>query len=656
MHLIRSFARILVVATLMSTLAGCPSLVRPPPPTPDNAAALSRAGDHAAAARMYEALADENPGPQRTDFLLRAAGAWLRAQSPESADRALAGLDAALAPAQSFERSLLQAQSALDRHQPSAAWAALAAAREPTAAPDADRYLALRERAAFATGRAVEGVRAQISRERWMSNPAMRAQSRATLLRELRDASEHGAKPEPQATQDTVVRGWLEIGDIAAAMARSPVAATPLVDAWRQRYPGHPANGPVRTELLGEPAPVGPAGTIAHVALLLPITGKQAGAAAAVQNGFFAAANRVPEAVRPAIRVYDTTVMSVADAISQANAEGAEFIVGPLARDELVAAADYASAHPPILALNFLPADHAPPGNFYQFALSPEDEARQVAQRILAHGMRRGVALAPAGDWGDRVVTAFNQELTAGGGELLASAGITSRADFSTPITGVLRINESRARARRLEALLGTSLAFEPRRRPDVQFIFAPAPAPIARLLRPQFRFHYAGETPPMFATSDAYDPHPTANADLEGLMFPDMPWMLGTGPLVREVRDSTRAEARDASQDVTPADAGAGTTAGAPLNSNVDGTGTAPDASAASAAAAPPALSRRGRLFAFGFDAYNLCAAIRNGGTPRIDGLTGHLTLGADGRVRRELDWARMRGGQPELIDHSGD
>ncbi|MGC2462102.1 MAG: penicillin-binding protein activator, partial [Steroidobacteraceae bacterium] len=67
----------------------------------------------------------------------------------------------------------------------------------------------------------------------------------------------------------------------------------------------------------------------------------------------------------------------------------------------------------PVLALNFLPADRPAPAGLYQFALSPQDEAQLVARRILADGHRRGVALVPRGDWGNRVIDAFARELTA---------------------------------------------------------------------------------------------------------------------------------------------------------------------------------------------------------------------------------------------------
>jgi outer membrane PBP1 activator LpoA protein len=255
--------------------------------------------------------------------------------------------------------------------------------------------------------------------------------------------------------------------------------------------------------------------------------------------------------------------MSAADAIARATQDGAQFIVGPLLRDEVNAVADFGGQRPPVLALNFLSADRSVPNGFYQFALSPEDEARQAARRILADGARRGIALVPEGDWGTRVLTAFKEEFEAGGGALVDTALFdATQTDYSQPITQVLRLTDSRARHKRLESVLGTKLQFEPRRRGDIGFIFAASQANIARLLRPQLKFHFAGGVP-TYATSDAFEPDPNANQDMDGLIFPDMPWMLGSN-LAEAVRASTRE-------------------------------------------AWPSGGPRRNRLFAFGFDAYKL-------------------------------------------------
>ena len=350
---------------------------------------------------------------------------------------------------------------------------------------------------------------------------------------------------------------------------------------------------------------------VPHIALLLPITGQTAAAALSVRDGFLTAFYQAPVSQRPQIRIYDTGETGIAETITRAIQDGAEFIVGPLTRPEITAAADYPNRRPSILALNFLPNDRPAPASFYQFALSPEDEARQVARRIIAEGHKSGVAFTPTNDWGSRVLAAFAQELQADGGTLISNSTYDPAvADYAQEITSTLRITDSEARRKRLESILGTRLQFESRRRGDIEFIFAASQTPASeRLLRPQLRFHFAGDIP-TYATSDAFDPDPRANQDLEGLMFPDMPWMLGS-----DLADAVREAARTAW---------------------------------------PTGAARRGRLFAFGFDAYRLAVALRSSPgttTVNIGGLTGHLALDTDRHVRRELGWAQVKGGEVKLL-----
>jgi uncharacterized protein len=66
-----------------------------------------------------------------------------------------------------------------------------------------------------------------------------------------------------------------------------------------------------------------------------------------------------------------------------------------------------------------------------------------------------------------------------------------------------------------------------------------------------------------------------------------------------------------------------------------------------------------RGRLFAFGFDAFRLAQALRRrsgaGANISVDGLTGRLSLDADRRVRREIAWAQLHNGELRLLPAAG-
>jgi outer membrane PBP1 activator LpoA protein len=619
MHLARWIVRLLVVAAAAIALTGCPSLNprAEAPPSLDNADALARQGDQMGAARMYEALAGQNSGTDRNEYLFRAARAYLIARRPEEAARTLAEVEQPLTAQQAVEKPLLEVELNLARGQGQQAWQRIGTLTEPRTAPEALHYWRLKQQAAFAAGRPNDAVVAQTSLERWLPSVQELRQSRINLLASLRDASERNIRIDPRSATDPTVRGWLELGPIAAAAARSPNASIADVDAWRSRYPNHPASDIVRSELLSQqmqqPTIVGGGAPGAHIALLLPITGRNAVAATTVRDGFMTAYYQTPEAQRKPINVYDTGDTGIADAVGRATQEGADIVVGPLTRDEVVAAAGLVTRRPPILALNFLPPSQPAPNGFYQFALSPEDEARVAARRILADGHRNGIAIVPSGDWGTRVLAAFKQELEAGGGGLFASTALdSSMTDYSDSITTVLRISDSSARHRRLESILGTKLQFEPRRRGDLEFIFAPAQANIERLLRPQLRFHFAGNVP-TYATSDAFEPDPHNNQDLEGLMFPDMPWMLGS-----DLADAVR----NALQSAYPNGGG----------------------------------PRRNRLFAFGFDAYRVAAALQGGANNiQVEGLTGRLTLDPDHRIHRELGWAQIHNGEIKMLPAAG-
>ena len=149
----------------------------------------------------------------------------------------------------------------------------------------------------------------------------------------------------------------------------------------------------------------------------------------------------------------------------------------------------------PVLALNYLPAEQRAPSGLYEYALSPENEARMVARRILADGHRHGFAMVPRGDWGNRVIDAFTHELTAGGGSLISQIQYDPAAhDYGDELRSVLRVSESEARHQRLQSVLGTKLNFEPRHRGDIDFVFiVPESATNARLIEPSSSFSMPG-------------------------------------------------------------------------------------------------------------------------------------------------------------------
>jgi len=61
---------------------------------------------------------------------------------------------------------------------------------------------------------------------------------------------------------------------------------------------------------------------------------------------------------------------------------------------------------------------------------------------------------------------------------------------------------------------------------------------------------------------------------------------------------------------------------------------------------------SRRGRFFAFGYDAMRIAGSLRRGAPLDPQGLTGTLSIDPQGRVRRDLQWVRIKGGAPTPLE----
>ncbi len=334
----------------------------------------------------------------------------------------------------------------------------------------------------------------------------------------------------------------------------------------------------------------------ADIALLLPLSGPAETVGHAVRDGFLSAYFQTDAAARPQLRIYDVAAMPVAAAYAKALADGAQFIVGPLTKDRVAAMVPLAG-RVPVLALNYLgDAVRTPPG-FYQFALQPEEEARIVARRLVADGHLRGVCIVPDDEWGSRVETAFSAELQRLGGAVLDAEGYTrSQIDFTDIIDSELQIHDVKG---------------EPAtHRPDAAFVFVAGPPGIVRLVMPQLKFHFAGDIP-VYSMPDGFAPDPGANADIDGLRFPDMPWMISADPATVAVRDAVRS-------------------------------------------AWPAGTTQRDRLYAFGFDAYHLVPALRSGyfnDGAQLPGMSGRLRLDDHDRIRRSLDWALIKDGEPQAL-----
>lgn len=607
----QGYRALILAAACVASLVACETGRAPVSPNSQSlrsqADRLVRDRQFANAAHIYEDLAQHAAPESRGPLLLRAARSWLKAEDLPRGENLLRQVGDQVPASDSTLLSLTAAEAALLERRPERALVQIDRIPQPYPRDLAPDVLEVRARAQFAYGRPTGGVTTALDRERLLSDAAEISRNRKLIWDGIQRSAAAGVDMQAPSGASRAVAGWLELGRAAVAVARNPYAAQTAMNDWRAKFPDHAANEFITETVL----PQLRAETVypTDIALILPLSGRFQSSGVAVRDGFIAAYLQQPADQRPTLRVYDSASGAV-NAHARAVADGAKFVIGPLTKPEVAELFGTQPLSTPTLVLNESPEHTDATPKLFEFWTDPTHEARQVAARAVAEGRSRGIALLPDDEWGRRVFKAFEEELRARGGVVVANRLYDPAAiDFSKPVAESLLVTESQSRFTALQQALGTKLQFEPRVRGDIEFVFIATREPDkGRLLRPALRSFLPAEMP-VYATSNIFEPAATTNAELNGIVFPDMPWIIAG--------DEVSAQLRSTMQKLWPR-----------------------------------SRSRDGRLYALGFDAYRLIPRLQSADPSSsivTAGLTGRLMLDSSGRVRRDLDWGRIVGGKLE-------
>ncbi|MDX3742305.1 penicillin-binding protein activator [Pseudomonas sp.] len=514
-----------------------------------------------------------------------------------------------LKPAQQVFASTLAAELAMSRNQPKAALTALAhpsLQRLAELPPELQaRTYTVHAAALEADGQALAAAQQRILLAPLLSGQAASANNDAiwALIASL------PAEQLQQPTNDQSLAGWTSLA-FAVKSAGTLEQQQAAIETWVKQHPDHPAAQQLPQaliklkELASQP--------LTKIALLLPQEGPLAGVARALRDGFMAAHFQAQQTGQPApaVQVFDSSrIGSLDEFYRQAQAAGVQLVIGPLEKPLVKQLAAKPQLPITTLALNYADAGQKAPPQLFQFGLAAEDEAREVSRRARADGMVRAVALVPSGEWGDRVLAAFRQDWEGNGGTLLAAERIAQPVALAQQIADLFQLRQSEGRAKSLQSTVGGSIAAQPSRRQDIDFIFLASTPQQAQQIKPTLNFQYAGDVP-VYATSNLYSASGDVNQynDMNGIRFCETPWLLDTSNSLRQ-------------QVVQQW---------------------------------PQAAGSLGRLYAMGVDAYSLAprlGQLKALPDNRILGLSGSLSINANQRVERQLPWAEFTGGQVKRL-----
>jgi len=559
-------------------------------------------------AEDYIGLASESSGKQREQYLLKAAELLIQRGDLLQAESQLQTLDAETsARSHQHQISLLAAKIALANENPRQAVELLPPLKELPL----PQYIEAKQITADANlelGYHLAAVRIRVDLDHYLATDDDKHKNHEAIwaaLQRTPDISLH-----PSNVDNKTTRGWIDLArELRMAQTDVSVMQDRILD-WGTRYPGHPVSNLFIDNLLIEYQMTYT--PTASIAIMLPMQGRYKAVTDAIQGGIVTAWYKQASTEKPLLRFYDTGDESISfnELYQKAVMDGASHIIGPLDKTSINKLAQEGSLDVPILTLNYAENPFSLPDNLYQFGLLPEDEARQAAELAIRDNHTTAAVLVPDSDWGRRILDAFTQRFEELGGSVLSTEQYpTNVDDYSRQIRALFNLDDSDARHKDLQHVLGTKLNFMPYRRQDIDMIFLAATHRAARGIIPALKFHHAGDLP-VYATSHVFSGNLDRNADrdLDGVIFCDLPWTLTSDNVFKK------------SFNVTWKDQRAYT-----------------------------------RLFALGVDAFNIIQNLKylqSHDYARFSGETGNISMDENLRLHRELLWAQFKNGVPVHLD----
>jgi uncharacterized protein len=396
------------------------------------------------------------------------------------------------------------------------------------------------------------------------------------------------------------------------------------ISDWQIQYPTHPAVMYVKNAIFGIKQNIAANDEGSHasnVALLLPLTGTSKVFGEAIRAGYMDAANFYPDENRQNIQVFDTTADSLPSILSQAKQQGAQLIVGPLLKNDVV---NLTRSNPslPVLALNKVHDQHltlSPSNNtICYFALSPEEEAIDAAKHIMGQNKHVPLIITTDNAVGRRAAKAFATSWYAAAAGPVYVQYFSSAAQLKQQMnTGIgLKVEGQLLKTNLINTSSDTLMPTS-----DIDSIYVFATQEELDFIKPMLEMNKTGNkvktkmetnvaVPPLYSSSRSHSANTTTDyrLEMEGMQFSDIPLLMNNNTIYSQLPSNIQ-------QDYSLV-----------------------------------------RLYAMGMDAWRLANhfdKLRSQQNPVLeDGLTGKIFVDSDCEIQRQLIWSKYHKGDIQLID----
>ncbi|MBM7455502.1 hypothetical protein HNR62_001364 [Oceanisphaera litoralis] len=591
-----SVTRLLCTLVLSSVLLACgtgPLQKGPLEPAPDMFGQTDRS------AEQYLAQAEQAPEPDAFSWRALAIRAWLQQGNVGAAEPQLARLRQQATLAQRPLVALLDSAAALADGNTGLADQRLAAVDNTVLPPSAASYYLLLQANRFEQQQQpIDAAKMLIERQSLLDGQEQNA-GLERIYQLLTQASPLALRRAQNTGNSEPVNGWLRLMAIVNNTEVDPGQRRWQLQSWRHAYPDHPGHrylsdspGPVMTLASYQPT---------HIAVLLPMTGKLAEQADAIRNGILSA----HQGQSSRVSFFDTHGRDMVGLYQQIQQAGADFILGPLLKEDIDALSSLDPAIP-VFALNNPAYQPVLPHRYY-FSLSPEAEASEAALHMWEQGHHQPLVFAPDNELGRRVAAEFNTRWQQQSGSPAILAYFNNQQSIESDVRRALdngNAGVTSGVAAGIGVIRGSIEAVPPAG--PIDSVFMVSNSTETRFILPYFDFVRDSRAArlPTYVTSRSYVPGgEPPMSELNGLRLADMPWLFGGAPQLMEEVETLW----------------------------------------------PTVGSSWLRLFAFGYDALTLIPQLTQlrDNAPAVPALTGELSLNERGVVQRRLQWMEYRNGE---------
>lgn len=236
--------------------------------------------------------------------------------------------------------------------------------------------------------------------------------------------------------------------------------------------------------------------------------------------------------------MYDTNSQPIDLLLKQVQQEGADLIVGPLLKPEVIKTIELKSGLP-VLALNEV--DNIPLATTVCFfSLSPEDETRNAAQHLRQQQKSNPLIIVPDNKFGQRMAQTFADEWQRSGGETVLQQTFGSLDSLKSSINRGVGIRMTGTPVLPTDnAPLPLDTASMPTTNGAIDSVYIIATSDELTLIKPMIDMAISTKKrPPIYVSSRSNQGGmgPDFRMEMDGIQFSDIPLMTGANlPLMQK-------------------------------------------------------------------------------------------------------------------------